>query len=181
MDTPVWADVEDEENWWGGYYELAILLGPRDDQRLDEAVRALSSAAGVTPGFERWHRGVTRLPSGTPVVCGYFDVREDEPELIDWVGLYVPLGALARADERVGGFPFGDDGYGPATLLWREPVDRWLEAIGRAVFEVVPFEYALIGVEVSGQEPGDTSDGAERANALLVPGDGGLVFHPATY
>ena len=31
----------DEENWHGGFYELAILLGDRDDVRLDAAIGAV--------------------------------------------------------------------------------------------------------------------------------------------
>ena len=34
------AAFTDDENWHGGFYELAVVLGSRDDARLDAAVRA---------------------------------------------------------------------------------------------------------------------------------------------
>jgi hypothetical protein len=41
-------DLTDEENWTGGFYELSLVLGGADDDKLDRAVRALWRAAGVT-------------------------------------------------------------------------------------------------------------------------------------
>ena len=38
----------DAENWSGGFYELALEIGDRDDERLQRALTALWRAAAVT-------------------------------------------------------------------------------------------------------------------------------------
>ncbi len=40
-------DMNDGENWTGGFYELYLALGPANDDNLDRAVRTLWRAAGV--------------------------------------------------------------------------------------------------------------------------------------
>ncbi len=84
------ASINDEKNWCGGYYELSIELGPRDDSRLERALATLWGAPGVEGPFpsrslprEDQERvsptidndnacdlcGVARMPSGASVVC----------------------------------------------------------------------------------------------------------------
>jgi hypothetical protein len=88
----------------------------------------------------------------------------------------LPLGALARVDHRIGGFPF-DERSGVESLTWRAPLDRWLADVAVAVHADVPVQRALIGFEVDE----DTDIGADhRYAAVLLPCPGGLNYRPAT-
>lgn len=185
-------DMSDAENFSGGFYELVLVLGPTDDARLDGALKSLWRAAGVrgcrahgVDGAgpvdvelgvrsleEHGHLLATlTLASGDRVVCGGLAFRCDGA---DQVELYLPLGALARVEPRVGAYPFGADG-GPRSLSWRAPLDRWLAGVAAAVYADVPFQRALVGFEVDEDEDG------ERYAAVLapVPG-GGWDYRPAT-
>jgi hypothetical protein len=194
------ADLDEPENWWGGFYELSIELGQRDDDRLDRAVTALWSAAAVEGCFEVASRdplshtparltlaaregghllGRVHLPSGTRVVCGALAVRYDDGA--DWLEFYLPLGALARVERRVGGYPFGDI---KGSMSWRGPIDAWLADIGAAVHATEPFRLALVGMEASRTdfEARDLPKGlpADRPFGVLVPALQGATFYPPT-
>jgi hypothetical protein len=185
-------DMDDDENWTGGFYELSLVLGASDDGILDRAVRVLWRSAGVhgcrvrgasgfldvEPGVaalrEHGHlRGTLVLPSGDRVVCGGFSSRY---EGIDELELYLPLGALVRADRRVGGYPF-DERSGVESLSWRAPLDRWLADVAVAVHAEVPFQRALIGFEVD-EDADIVAD--RRYAAVLLPFSEGWDYHPAT-
>ncbi|MEU4766338.1 hypothetical protein AB0H12_24085 [Actinosynnema sp. NPDC023794] len=191
----------DAENWSGGFYELALEIGDRDDERLQRALTALWRAAAVTgcyPDRDRepadqvavpgtvasleefgFLRGVARPPLAGPVVCGCFATRIDDAE--DWLTWYLPLGALARADRRVGGFPFGPEG-GAESLTWRAPLDTWLAGVADEVFREVDFRLGLIGFELdhvtAAELDGEVPD--ERWNGYLLPADGQLGYTPAS-
>lgn len=187
-------DMNDDENWTGGFYELSLSLGAPDDDRLDRAVRSLWRAAGVhgclvrqasrsgfvevEPGAAGLHehghlRGTLSLPSGDQVVCGAFSSRYDN---VDELELYLPLGALGRADRRIGGYPF-DERSGAESLAWRAQLDRWLADVAAAVHADVPLQRALIGFEID-EEADITAD--RRYAAVLVPSSDGLHYRPAT-
>ncbi|MFG1869296.1 hypothetical protein [Micromonospora arborensis] len=183
-------DMSDDENWAGGFYEVLLVLGATDDARLDRAVRSLWRVAGVRecrvgpelvdvePGVAAFEvgghlYGTLTLPSGDRVVCGGFSFRY---EGIDSLELYLPLGALARLDKRIGGYPF-DDRSGVESLTWRAPLDRWLADVAVAVHAEVPFHRAVIGFEVD-QDADVTDD--ERFAAILLPCPEGLDYRPAT-
>lgn len=159
------VDLADDENWTGGFYELCLVLGAADDDNLDRAVRSLWRAAGVQScrvrrtdraGFadvelgaavlhEHGHLlGTLTLPSGARVVCGGFVSRYDDVDILE---LYLPLGALARVDRRIGGYPF-DKRSGVESLTWRAVLDRWLADVAAAVYGDVPFQRAPIGFEI---------------------------------
>lgn len=131
-------DLDVSENWHGGSYELAVNLGPRDDTRMEAALTTVWSSATVEGCLARDEarshpvpctllsleqfghlNGRVRLPDGGVIVCGVVAVREENGD--DWLIFYLPLGALAEHDARVGAFPFGDDG-GEASRAWREPI-----------------------------------------------------------
>jgi len=159
------------DTWDGGFYELAIELGPRlephADERLQAALEAIWQFHGIDgcyedrqeepsnqprqlPSLEVNQYGVATLPDGQKVVCGIFIVREDDltgrNDGSDWIGFYLPMGALDSVYD-VGAYPFGD---AKSSYIWREPLDDWLMNIGAAVFAKVPFPLALIGHEISG-------------------------------
>jgi hypothetical protein len=186
-------DLDDDENWTGGFYELCLVLGAADDDNLDRAVRSLWRAAGVQgcrvrradgAGFadvklgaavlhEHGHlRGTLTLPSGAQVVCGGFVSRYED---VDTLELYLPLGALARVDRRIGGYPF-DAHSGVKSLTWRAVLDRWLADVTAAVYDDVPFQRALIGFEID-ESHDITVD--PRYAAVLVPCAGSLDYRPA--
>ncbi|MFK3980598.1 hypothetical protein ACI2K4_09520 [Micromonospora sp. NPDC050397] len=183
-------DMSDAENWAGGFYELMLVLGPTDDARFDRGMRSLWRAAGVRecragpglvdvePGAAAFEvdghlRGTLVLPSGSRVVCGGYSFRY---EGTDSIQLYLPLGALARLDHRIGGYPF-DQRSGVESLAWRAPLDRWLADVAVAVYADVPFQRALIGFEID-EETDITTD--KRYAATLLSGSGGMDYRPAT-
>jgi hypothetical protein len=174
--------MHDDENWTGGFYELALDLGAANNDRLDRAVRSMWHAAGISgcsirtgdnvelgvePGatalLTHGHlRGTLRLPSGVRIVCGSLVYRTEDNDLLE---LYLPLGALARTDRRIGGYPF-DQHSGMESLAWRSPLDRWLADVAEAIYTQVPFRKALIGFEID-----DEADvaGNERFAAVARP------------
>ncbi|MGW0215689.1 hypothetical protein ACWDXH_14985 [Micromonospora chokoriensis] len=183
-------DLRDPENWTGGFYELILVLGAADDARLDRAVGALWRAAGVrecragvdlvevAPCADSFAigghlRGTLTLPSVKRVVCGSYTSRY---EGVDILNLYLPLGALARVDKRIGGYPF-DQRSGVESLIWRAPLDRWLADIAVTVYADVPFARAVIGFEADDEF--DTTTGASYV-ARLTPVANGMEYHPAT-
>lgn len=118
-------------------------------------------------------RGWLSLPSGDRVVCGAFVSRY---EGIDWLELYLPIGALARIDRRIGGYPFGERS-GVDSLTWRAPLDRWLADVSVAVYADVPFQHAFIGFEID-ENADITTD--QRYAAVLLPEPDGMDYRPAT-
>jgi len=189
-------DLDNRENWTGGYYELAIRVGARDDVRLEMTLESVWRNAKIEgcfarvafrhypaplslPSLERHGHltGVVELPGGVRVVCGVVAVREERGA--DWLDFYLPLGALSTADSRVGGFPFGEDG-GRRSRGWREPIEDWLGWIGEDVFADVPFDYALSGFEASGRKPEDARDHKGSYYGLLIDRDGELVHEPVS-
>lgn len=193
-------DLDVEDNWHGGFYELGLELGPRDDARLEAAMIGLWKAAGVSGCYAVEYkpfrhvsvdlslaalqahghlRGTVRLPSGKAAVCGIVAIRFDDGD--DWVELYLPLGALARTDERVGPFPFGDPS-GLESLAWRLPLDRWLADVAAKVYDRVPFGLGLIGFEATGEiDPGSLVAGLpeDRSFGFVVPEADGVRYTEA--
>ncbi len=110
-------------------------------------------------------------------------MRDDEAGVgPDWLVLYVPLGALARIDVRVGGFPFGDES-GAASLSWRRPLDAWLAEVGTRIYSEVPFELALVGLESLGEIHADELQVGipkVRMHGILTPMNGKLRYYEAT-
>ncbi|MBN6035993.1 hypothetical protein [Amycolatopsis sp. 195334CR] len=192
------------DNWYGGFYELALELGPTSDARLARALTALDEAVAV-PGWygsvdrepqdqaavgctfeslQRYQhlRGVVALPDGTPIVCGVVAIREDDGS--DWLDFYLPLGALENADPRVGAYPHPFEGEAAlAHLAWRRPIDDWLAEIGRRIYARAGFSLGLIGDEVSGRVyAADLAEGPPEPRGIgyLVPAHGDLRYWPGT-
>lgn len=200
------SNLDDQENWAGGFYELAIEIGPADDGRLEQMLSALWRIAGIEGCFvdisgERHRRvaapvslssleaaghlrGTVTLPGDRVSVCGVLAMREEEAGTgrSDWLALNVPLGALARIDARIGGFPF-DKESGTASLSWRKPLDNWLADVGTRVYGVVPFQLALVGLEPLGEiHAEELKLGVPKARmyGILVPANGKLRYYEAT-
>ncbi|MCP3753355.1 hypothetical protein [Streptomyces sp. TBY4] len=183
-----------ESTWHGGYYELAIEVGPRDDGRLQRALTAVWSAADVQGCYGDMRRppeeqdpvgctvesltefghvlGQVRLPTGHIVACGCMTIREEGDTPVDWLDFYLPIGALEGA---------GLDIERPQS--YRSPVlDHWLAAIGTAVHGAVAFRAGFIGFETSGCSDAATLGGElpeSRRIGSLLPVAGELRYGPA--
>lgn len=196
-------DFSIADNWLGGFYELALELGDTSDARLEAALSALWSAAGVEGCYGSRHvpppdqqtvpctlasllrfghlRGVVRLPNGAPIVCGVVTIREDNGP--DWLDFYLPLGALGRAEPRSNEHMVGDPSSGSASLAWRRPIDDWMAGLGARVYTAAGFRLGLIGHEVSGQAYAATTAAnppTPRGIGYLIPRDGQVSYLPAT-
>ncbi len=156
-----------ESAWFGGFYELALEVGPRSDDRLRAALAAVWSHPDLDGCYTDCFRepadqprlmptwledgshllGVARLPNGLRVACGTCMIREENGGP-DWLYLYLPLGSLGNA-YPVGGFPFGSEADWPGP--WRDEVEDWLAEVGQWVAQSASFRLGLIGFEVSGQ------------------------------
>ena len=188
----------DRENWFGGWYELAIEIGGTSDERLQGALSALWRAAAIEGCYGHrdrepeeqdevactvsslaefgFLRGTVILPTGHRVVCGCVAVREDGGS--DWLDFYLPVGALERIDERFGSYLF-DQTSGEAVFAWRRTYDDWLADIGASVYQEVPFRLGLIGFETSGSVDARELNGTppeERWMGYLLPADGVLRY-----
>nr|BFE63984.1 hypothetical protein GCM10020063_085100 [Dactylosporangium thailandense] len=196
------ARLVDRENWSGGFYELDIELGNVGPDRLQSALMCLWAVARIegcyadprTLGTDRLVSvplrassleehgllaGAVALPSGHRVVCACTSVEFDGGQR--WLTLHLPLGALARTDRRIGGFPFGDDG-GPVSLRWRHPLDAWLGTVADAVHAEVGIACAVIGFEIdAGKDAASFAAGLpeQRWEAIALPGPDGLVHTSA--
>jgi len=197
MTSEVPAGLTDPDAKAGGYYELSVWLGDRDDARLQTAIEALARAAGVTgPWREQpdgfvpaswtvadvageegggvW--GEVELPHGRTLICFVLAIRYVNGE--QWLDLSIPVGVLGDSDRRVGAFPFGPDG-GPQSLAWRLPIDAWFASLAAQVRQVTGFKQAVIGCEVSGEavesaahSPADRPDGIVLADGTYLPAGG---------
>jgi len=186
--------------WLGGFYELAIELGPRSDERLLAALTAVWSNPNLDGVYldddtEPWQQtrqaitaeslqvdhlyGLARLPNGVTIASGACLIREDDGP--DWLVLYLPMGALGTA-YSVGGHPFEPNSE--TSRPWREILDAWLARIGVAVYDRVQYRLALVGFEVSGMAYADELMQAgiptERDMGYLWPEGDRVTFYPCT-
>lgn len=195
------TDASHDDNWNGGYYELSINLGEHDDGRLDAALHSLWDAAGLSEAFRRSATGqaseltpvsaesllaghldsVATIPGLGSTLCSVMVIREANYQSevtqygADWLDLCLPLGALGNLDHRVGAYPFDETA---SSRSWREPIERWFEDIGRAVFRTVPFVHAVTGFEVSGIEPPEINNG--WVGLFHPTKEGSLAIEPVT-
>jgi hypothetical protein len=187
------ADLYDDENLRGGFYELVVQFEERDDRLLRAALIELWQRAGVEGCFTRQRKqvasvseidlsqgcdlcGVLELPGGARVVGVAITSHWDNGT--DWLYFALPMGALARTDPRIGGFPFAPD-FGAESLEWRKPIDDWLAEIGRAIYSVAPFRAGWIGMEPT-SVAGEVVPARERWVGYLIPSGGKLQYSPAT-
>ncbi len=187
--------------WTGGDYELDVQLGPRSDERLDAALRALWSHpdlsgpflhADVEPGEQapvapaEGALGVASVLGTAPATCRCTTVADDEHG--DILNMGLPLGSLQQAWPQVGGYPFLADGEGPDDArAWQEPLEAWLGSIGMHIARQVPFVVGFVCFEGPGLFDVDHATWrrrgvpAERPYGLLWPDDDGTMrWYPAT-
>ncbi len=200
------ASFAERENWYGGHYELALELGLRRRSDADAALLRGLAAIWREPDLdgpypdgrsepedqvrtepvprdmaEPGHLyGQATLPTGATIVCGTCVSRQRGDDGVDWLILYLPMGALDVADERVGAHPFPGPVGAVSSRTWREPIDAWLAAIALRVRAAVEFRVGVIGHEASA--PGDPWDGDVpdvREIGYVVPTGDSARFLPA--
>jgi hypothetical protein len=187
-----------DKAWFGGFYELALEVGPPSDDRLRAALEALWSHPDLDgcyldrgcepadqprkqPDLESRHLlGVAQLPHGSRVACGSLLIREVEDHS-DWLDFYLPMGSLWTAYGR---FPFADRVDWPEDP-WLLEVDDWLAKVGLWIARSRSFRLGLIGVEVCGEAYAAdiTAQGipAERYVGYLWPSGGSVEYHRRTW
>jgi hypothetical protein len=185
--------------WNGGFYELALEIGERSDDKLFAVLQAVWShpfldgcylqkdkeprdqqrivpnLRHIASGFHLL--GIATLPNTLKVACGTIPIREDDG--LDWLSLYIPMGALSSA-YAVGGYPF-DEGKGKD---WRVPLEDWFAEIGETVYQTAKFQLGLIGLEVSGEtdskEVATNGIPQDRITAYLWVENDRLRYYPTT-
>jgi hypothetical protein len=185
--------------WYGGFYELALEMGPHSDEKLQAALNALWKHPDLDGCyFDRGREpadqprtadfcletgshalGVATLPNGSRIACGSCLIREDNgPE---WLDFYLPMGSLGTA-YPVGAFPFGTEASKPHP--WRYDVEDWLAGIGLSIARKASFQLGIIGFEVSGQVYAVDVDSkgipSERFIGYLWPGKESVDYHRRT-
>ena len=185
--------------WNGGFYELALEVGPTSDTDLRKALEALWKYPSLTGCFLRRDQepdvqervdptqisfdlgarllGLAHLPNGNTVACGSGLVREENGP--DWLDFYLPMGSLSQAYD-VGAYPFDEPRKSPDP--WQKPIDQWLAEIGSFVFSRAHFQLGLIGMEVSGEAYADQlrRDGIPKHREIgyLWPSEDKLEYLP---
>jgi len=188
--------------WSGGYYELAMELGSRSDERLKSALETLWAYGGLDGCYldstlEPWqqrrvqpvndcdletrlHGALTASWSDLKIACCSIVCRLVDGA--DWLYFALPIGSLERVfhwDE----FAIWD--Y--AGSAWRPRVDDWLRALGRHVYTAAPFQLALVGrtdtVEEDEDAEGVAAHGVPSSRGLgyLVPSGDDLQWYPPTW
>lgn len=127
--------------------------------------------------------GWIKLPSDEWSVGGTCAIREDGfgGQALDWLDVYLPLGALAHQNERVGAYAFE---HLEECSDWLAPISALLGQIGCAVLNAIDGRMAFIGFEVSGTSEADSWTGAvpsERSVGYVSDGDSGVAeYFPPT-
>lgn len=185
--------------WCGGFYELAVEMGRRSNERLCAALEVLwshpsirrcylrrdiepqdqipVSPADVPLDSGRHLYGWAHLPDGHVTVCGTVIVREADSG-IDWLSFYLPTAALDVVFD-MGDVPFEHSSNRTLHAL----VEAWLAVLGRQLYARVPYRMGLIGYEVSGLDYAinlsELGIPGKRSIGYLWPGDGEVSFFPA--
>jgi hypothetical protein len=149
--------------WSGGFFELALELGSRSDERLRAALCQVwahpslngcyrqrnaepEAQARVGPtalDLQQHAHGIADIPRIGRTCCLTIVIREKGGP--DWLTLGVPMESLSQA-VPTGAYPFEDG----TDLSWRLPMYAWLRQVAESVFDSVPFQLGLIDCEVSG-------------------------------
>ena len=183
-----------EDNWFGGFYELALEYRHVSEETLRSALRAIWSTPGVQGCYasnqvepeaqvpmpaghfiDGGHiYGVAELPAGHRLPCGLYVVSLDTGET--WIDFYLPQGAIDSV---------GLSHYEPrGSQEWRRPVDEWLCQIGQTAFDAAPFLLGLVGHEICAEVDAEviSRHGVpnEREFVYLTPNEGRLEVHLPT-
>lgn len=190
-------DPLDDETWFGGFYEAAVILGssrdPDADERVSEALRIVwlepSMQTCAIGDRKTWDWARARAPLKLSVESHAYGalrvadlglapvttlvVREDQGD--DWLYIGVPLGGVEASD----GYPFGDRGELEASRRWRAPLEQELASIVMTIGQHVMFKRAAIGFEIAGAIQASPDDERRYVGLIERQGDG-YVYLPTT-
>ncbi|GCE23238.1 hypothetical protein [Dictyobacter kobayashii] len=156
-----------QENWLGSYYELAIEYAPpHNDERLLKAIYTLWNHHTMEGPVKRSYQeedvdhfslmplplslepdenhrlhGKIKLTNGKDVGCLSLIIREENGS--DWLDLSIPTGMLELAYHVE--YPLL-----LPTNPWLSDIEHIFITIAEKIYEVAPFDLAIIGEEVSG-------------------------------
>ncbi|WP_157463580.1 hypothetical protein [Deinococcus pimensis] len=149
----------------GGYFELALELGPPNDARLRTAFEVLWSHPDVEsvyveqerePDVQPWlrahyvdplaqsARGLVRFADLVVVPCAVRVVREEGGA--DRLNFPFPAAALGRAFPEAGNAFWDPEEARSTHDVQVQRVEAWLAGFGQRVFARVPFRLGLIGL-----------------------------------
>src|SRR5258708_10623800 len=139
-------------DWDGGFFELAIEIGPPSDDKLYSVLHTVwqhptlegcylepnlepSAQERKAPsksdiGSSKRLLGLATMANGKRIACGTILMREDNGS--DWLDFFLPLGSLSEA-YAVGAYPFGDI---ESARIWQHPLDACLASIPLYVFQL---------------------------------------------
>lgn len=190
--SPVEPWYQRRENWHGSFVEVAIDLGPRNDERLLNAFRAawasslldgpLPSPAGdpeavLDSSFLEQETpdptyGTVELPQGDGRLgCEVIAIRDDDS---DWLDVAVPTGMLELAYPVE--YPLLIE-----TNPWIADVEACLVSIADGIYRAVPYDLATIGEEVSGLFYARSADPKRAVTAAAVDRGGGFLISPGLW
>ncbi len=188
------------DTWNGGFYSLAFEVGERSDTRLFAVLRSIwkhpsvngcyllsdkepSQQKKIAPTLKHiqsgFHlHGIATLPNESLSACGTVAIREDSG--IDWLVLYLPMGALVEVYKAVDSFPFIDNVAEHEE--WRTAIETWFHDIAQHICKHSHFKLGLIGFEVSGNTYSKRISAnripEERYMGYLWETDGILGYYP---
>ncbi|WP_181833283.1 hypothetical protein [Bacillus taeanensis] len=158
-----YGDYNNPENWVGGFYELSIEYRPFDDEkRLNEALNALCKSSffnGIWEEKKYYKKHSISLPidiEGESVnqFYGTLFLSEDNelPCVIsvvrvsgesDWLDIAIPQATFEKK------YPYK---YPLTKELnpWLNKVDEMYTQLAEIIFSNSPFDFAMIGEEISG-------------------------------
>jgi hypothetical protein len=156
-----------DENWSGGFYELAIEYYPKgNDSSLLRAMTVVWNKPSVVGPWKDRETfmlqpssigkpypntlyGLLTLSNGHDAGCQMFTIREDAATGSDWLILGIPMGMLERVFHIV--YPPADVSPSPENNAWMQELDRVLLELALTIYKTSPFNLAIIGHEVSGE------------------------------
>jgi hypothetical protein len=183
--------LSEDETWFGGFYEAAIVFGKTGSATADKRLRGAVTALWSHPALRidrpldlgdldnlRRIEGELNHPTLGPLVFGTVVVRErDTPNGDDWLYAVVPMGGLEERVPDVDGWPAGDH---PHSQRWREPLERALGDVALHVTRATPIALAIIGFEIAGVISDFKADKPRRTGFVVRDEDGDFVYWPTT-
>ena len=152
----------DPDVWTGGFYELVLELPSQDDLTTANALATLWGGPQLSGCFARndieptqqvaltlnslpieGHLyGIATLNDEQRCVCGTYTIHfENEGR---WLGIYMPMSALARI-YSLDGYPFGT--ATPQLERTLKTTNEWFYTIAEEMYKRIPFTFGVIGFE----------------------------------
>ncbi|ULH18351.1 hypothetical protein MF271_23115 (plasmid) [Deinococcus sp. KNUC1210] len=191
------------DSWLGEYFELALDLGPKDDDKLRAAWNTLWSSERLN-GIYLHHQAepedqekeaaesfvldnhsahvyaVAKVSSDISVPAHVIIVREEAGN--DWLYVSFPSEIIGEIFKwPPDSYPIGDLAE---HLRWMCQIESWFTDLAQEIFASVKFEMGLIGFEIAGWPTAESirRDGVpeKRQIGYLFPENERLIYFPRT-